>query len=389
MKRDYKQYDTVSDEELEECAGVVEGLVATTAEMMEGVTPYEKKAIRELKEKLLGRKKGNIPEYNAILLHVAMWVIPRFEHTRTVNISRMTNGDVVLVCSCPLWEKYGWACRHMYKVMERRPTVRDAKVRWQVGYANDYGINESTTSQYLHMRDNLAYPGVPIAEDLRKIKTGTTVGYGERPLEYFTSSLGKLRLRGGVDGNYWSTVAHKFSGNVQACFPCAQDDDIESNVSISNASMSGVKQEPAAAGFAREQQVAASSSYAVPSQSHPTCNPPMIDLTNSNDESEEASANSTFDGACQQGNSAYHDFMPMYRDLCKQADSKSVHGTHCWKLMKKHMSACKKEMFSHDVSEHEGSGIASHPVIATGKKVAHRKKKATSPLKNKNKRRTK
>ena len=186
---------------------------------------------------MLGRNKGNIPEYNSILLHVAMWVIPRFEHTRTVKIVTMTNGDDVLVCSCPTWEKYGWACRHMYKVMERRPTVRDAKVRWQIEYAHDYGINKQTTRQYLHLRDNLAYPGVPIAEEMHGIKNNTSIGYGEKPLEYFLNSLGKLRLRGGKDGNYWSTIADKFPANVQMCFPCATDDDVHSDGSISNASL--------------------------------------------------------------------------------------------------------------------------------------------------------
>ena len=67
----------VSDTELAEYARVVDTLVASTAEIIDGVTQY-KKAIRELTEHYLGRKKGNIPEYNSIFLHMAMWVVPRF-----------------------------------------------------------------------------------------------------------------------------------------------------------------------------------------------------------------------------------------------------------------------------------------------------------------------
>ena len=256
----------------------------------------------------------------------------------------------------------------MYKVMDRRPTVRDAKVRWQIEYAHDYGINKRTTRQYLHLRDNLAYPGVPIAEEMHGIKNNISIGYGEKPLEYFLNSLGKLRLRGGKDGNYWSTIADKFPANVQMCFPCATDDDVHSDGSISNASPFDVKPEPVAPGFAREQQVAPISGYAVPSQSQSNCNPPMIDLTDSNDDSDVASSNNISEGICPQGKSAYHDFMPMYRDLCKQADSHGVHGTHCWKMMKKHLSACKKEMFSNDVNEDAAPGIMSHPVISSHKK---------------------
>ena len=85
----------------------------------------------------------------------------------------------------------------MYTVMEHRSTVRDTKVRWQVGYAHDCGINEQTTRQYLHLRDNLTYPGVPVGEEMHGIKNNTSIGYEENPLEYNLNSLGKLRLRVG------------------------------------------------------------------------------------------------------------------------------------------------------------------------------------------------
>jgi hypothetical protein len=43
VKRDYKHYDTVSDEELEERARAVVMLIASTAEMMEGGPNTKKK----------------------------------------------------------------------------------------------------------------------------------------------------------------------------------------------------------------------------------------------------------------------------------------------------------------------------------------------------------
>ena len=42
---------------LEECAGVVDALVASTAEMMEGVTPYAKKSNQRIERKIAWKKQ--------------------------------------------------------------------------------------------------------------------------------------------------------------------------------------------------------------------------------------------------------------------------------------------------------------------------------------------
>ena len=82
--------------------------------------------------------------------------------------------------------KHGRACRHMYKILRRRPKVQDAKVRWHLRYLLEYGRNEETSRKYMRMRDHLDCPGVPITvEEWTRISYATEVGVGERDLAWF------------------------------------------------------------------------------------------------------------------------------------------------------------------------------------------------------------
>ena len=103
VKRDYTLHDTTMDEDMEGFEGVCDNVLSKVNAAMVGSSPYEKKAIKELRDKLLGTKKGSLPEYAKIFLHVAKFVIPRFEYTRVVKLVTMSNGEVVLVCSCRFW----------------------------------------------------------------------------------------------------------------------------------------------------------------------------------------------------------------------------------------------------------------------------------------------
>ena len=114
---------------------------------MEGCDNREKKAIREILEKRLESKSGGASEqYRDIFLHIARHVIPRYERTRVVQLMEFDNDEWVLVCSCSFWEKNGWACRHMYKVLDINPTMCDAHVRWHIGYGHKYGRDNDAIS---------------------------------------------------------------------------------------------------------------------------------------------------------------------------------------------------------------------------------------------------
>jgi SWIM zinc finger len=77
----------------------------------------------------------------------ADWIIPRFERTRTVNVITR-NDQYWLVCSCGVFIECGWACRHMYAVLNRGFLYTDVHVRFWTIYSRDYspgskGITES------------------------------------------------------------------------------------------------------------------------------------------------------------------------------------------------------------------------------------------------------
>ena len=79
----------------------------------------------------------------------------------------------------------------MYAVVQRHPTVRNAKTRWHNGYAHEYGVNDASSVKYLELRDKFAYPGVPLTiEDVARIKESIKVGEGERILDFSKRHLG-------------------------------------------------------------------------------------------------------------------------------------------------------------------------------------------------------
>ena len=82
----------------------------------------------------------------------------------------------------------------MYAVLKRYPTVGDAKIRWHTGYAHNYGRNEQMSQRYSELRDKFVYPGIPVTTEVRRIKESMHVGEGDKPLDFFTHILGKLRL---------------------------------------------------------------------------------------------------------------------------------------------------------------------------------------------------
>jgi len=198
-----------------------------------------------------------------------------------LKIVTWVDGEILLVYNCPLFRKYGHACRHMYKLLGRQPKLTDAKVRWHIGYAHDYGTMSVLSDHYRDMRvAHSNYPGIPLTpDDVKAIKLCMRVGEGEKPLENFTCSVNKLRWRG--KKNYWTLVAHHFSEAVQQCIQCngtsnSADDAFESNCSgtvfllLDVECDSGVKNnakcEAGSGPFAANEQISCLSTYMVPSQ---------------------------------------------------------------------------------------------------------------------------
>ena len=123
VKRDYRVGFCADDSDLEEVSIYCENYLENVKELQVGVDSLEKKVLREIEEKYFGAGHGSLPEYKKIFLYAALHIIARFEQTRVVKIVGMSNGEFALVCSCPLSKKYGRACRHMYAVLQRHPTV--------------------------------------------------------------------------------------------------------------------------------------------------------------------------------------------------------------------------------------------------------------------------
>ena len=68
IKRNYDKYPPTPDEDLGKCFTYCQSMLdVMVTQMDESTHSVEKKTIRDLKDKLLGMKMGNIPEYRAIV----------------------------------------------------------------------------------------------------------------------------------------------------------------------------------------------------------------------------------------------------------------------------------------------------------------------------------
>ena len=92
VKRDYKKHDSTPQEDLNLPLAYCQSIFENFEQCAVRVDSHEKKALRELKEKLLGDKRGNLPQYQVILYHVMKYVIPRFETMKVVKILTMSDG---------------------------------------------------------------------------------------------------------------------------------------------------------------------------------------------------------------------------------------------------------------------------------------------------------
>ena len=226
---------------------------------------------------------------------------------------------------------------------------------------------------------------------MTRISSATEVGVGERDLAWFERSFEKLYLRGGLD-TYWAKIRDTLPAALQQCIPrhggdTDGDDTGAATDQASPCPVAKAEEQACELGFQTGQQEASRSAYVVPSQNVAHESPvevvdltsPLVDKT--------AFSEVPFDDeslGCRQGKSAYNDFMPMYTQLCTMADGPGDRAKECRNIMLKHLKQARKEMFSLDAEQEDMHGMASHPKISN-KKVARRRKKATSPNKRKKK----
>ncbi|CAB9497578.1 expressed unknown protein [Seminavis robusta] len=133
------------------------------------------------------------------------YVIPVFEKTRQVTVV-VSEGSKFLVCSCGHWTGYSIACRHIYKVMERKPVETDAKIRNFKLYRMYVGdkTKQEMSERLERLRDHPSQKiGVLLTDDLPNHVSWKEVGKGDAPLEFFLETLDKIKLR---TPSYWKII---------------------------------------------------------------------------------------------------------------------------------------------------------------------------------------
>ena len=136
-------------------------------------------------------------------------LIPRYEMTLTLRIVTLPDGERVLKCDYSTFKKHGYACRHMYKLLESQ----SSRMQRLDGMMDTVTIMVDTHNCFW---DGFDLPEIPIIfEEEKSTRTGIfPIGIGGKDGDHFTCSLGKLQLR---ESYYWQTVAETFypiTGNV-------------------------------------------------------------------------------------------------------------------------------------------------------------------------------
>jgi MULE transposase domain/SWIM zinc finger len=87
------------------------------------------------------------------------FIVPQYTRTRRVSI---IDGKYVK-CSCGLFSRCGYPCRHIYAVLKRSPRTQDVIPRYHVFYAHLFNRNEALTN-YNKQAFTKEVPGPPLAD---------------------------------------------------------------------------------------------------------------------------------------------------------------------------------------------------------------------------------
>lgn len=134
--------------------------------------------------------------------------IPRFERTRVVKLVLETSThmpqQLVMKCSCNLWQTHGYCCRHIYALLDRTPVETDAKIRWWNVYYHAYGQDgrESISAKLHFTRKHGTPSGVPLTfHDNQNLLQWPLPNTQEPVPDFFASTLHTIKLR---HPSYWS-----------------------------------------------------------------------------------------------------------------------------------------------------------------------------------------
>ena len=386
VKRKYYDHCTTPEEDLELPERVCSALFEKI-DIDNPSAPLKKKArkqLRDCKEALFSDTKKALDEYKVILKRVMKHVIPRYERTRTVRIvNGSCPGEKVMTCDCKWFLKWGLACRHMYKVLGRHPKVQDAKVRWLIAYNYYYGRNEAVSKQLVKIRDECNLEGVPLsAEEWAEIDSRFAIGESDSvPLEYFTCSLGKLRLRG---ANYWQTVSGKLQGELgidPSVFGHVANAEAEkpSSADLTALGSKPFKSNVPAAPIGVQQDINCNSEYKVPSQASNGTGGSGSDVEfegGSGDLDVDSDEDLVFEEKLT-GN-PYLDFLPMYSTNTKLSKGLGSEGRD---ILRSGMRALRTDL----LAAHARADARSKemPKVNSGKRNAERYTKPGSPSKKK------
>jgi len=329
-----------------------------------------------------------IESYKHMLKDQMKLIIPRFQRTRTVSVVEgQKPGEKIIICDCPFFARYGLACRHIYKVICRHPRVEDALPRWLIAFIHYYGRNEEISRQFLRLCKSSDKRGVTVsAADWATISEEYAVGDASKmPLEYFSCSLGKLRL---CEPNYWQQIGDRVVAKCRcdmSVLGSAKPTSTGETTSLTSGvlAMSKSKNNVAVAPVGLEQVVECSSKFKVPSQlsdSEEVDDDVVFDSTHNDDAmiGDDDSDDGIVKGAS--GN-LYCDYLPMYTSITKLCKGLGNEGEE---ILQKGFRRIRQQLLS--AHEHGDKRTASEMPHVLQKKVkATRLSKPGSPNKSRDK----
>jgi MULE transposase domain/SWIM zinc finger len=99
-------------------------------------------------------------ESDEVKNRAATFFVPKFDRTRVVSVIAAMNKQY-LKCTCGLFERHGFPCRHIYAAMKRHPMSFDVIPRYHKAYESYYQKDEAFT-EYFNKQLRNELPGPPI-----------------------------------------------------------------------------------------------------------------------------------------------------------------------------------------------------------------------------------
>jgi hypothetical protein len=361
IKKDYRHDKVYSPEEIEAAESECDDLFANASNQKKGVQ--------------FGSGKEAVEDFKRLLCAEIRRVVPRFERTtvvRVVDVPDSNANEKMLVCS-RCFQKTSYACRHIYKLVKRYPVLTDANIRWHKSYPQYYGVNQDMTKCLQDLRDKCDLPGVPITdEEFGAINEAYPVGHGGAPKDFFTRSLGKLRLRGTRENNHWkasSSYYSAFLGVDRSYFACSDTED--DSIGIDNEGSSVASSDVVAKSLnttgvgpcGASGVIHGKSLYQVPSE-----------MARNEDDDVVRAVGLKVD--------AYQNFLPFYSESMKLVDGLDVggagEGTAVARKYFNQMLGELKQLMHKKRGSADAKGMRSGPKVSD-KRKPKRKKMATSP----------